>query len=413
MKSVAIIGGNIKILQRARDLGLHVLLLHDFRNEAFTPRCAELCDDVIDVDFVNDYDAVERVILARHEERPFAGVFSLDEDALVAVARLNQLLSLGGNSLPAVWRLKDKVQMRDSLRGSDLSPVEYRHVRDGQDLEGFLRSIERTTVLKPIRGCGSEDVFIVNDVRDVERVWQEARARGYTEMLAEEFLEGPEFSVDTFSADGRHVVLAITRKLMRGSLEIGHSMPSILDAGLADRCSSMVSRFLDLMGVAHGPAHTEIRITADGPRIIESQNRIGGGRLHELMELALGIDVTRMALTVPLGIEPLPEKIDPVGGAAVRYFLPEPGKVLEVSGLANLPKDDKLQVRISVKPGDDVFEQHTSHDRNALGCFVISGGKDETDAVRRAEHILRSIQITTTPEADGGENVPTSSMLEA
>ena len=64
--------------------------------------------------------------------------------------------------------------------------------------------------------------------------------------------------------------------------------------------------FLDAVGLVEGPAHTEIRLARNGPRIIESHNRNGGGRINELVRLTFGFDIKATAPGWACGLgEPL------------------------------------------------------------------------------------------------------------
>ena len=133
-------------------------------------------------------------------------------------------------------------------------------------------------------------------------------ADSFDEFLMEEFLDGPEISVETLTFDGRHVVVAVTDKEIGGPgfVEIGHSQPSGCSAETLREVTRLVTDFLDAVGLRNGPGHTEVKLTSRGPRIVESHNRVGGGRINELAEIAYGVDMERYALGAGFGlVEPL------------------------------------------------------------------------------------------------------------
>lgn len=116
-------------------------------------------------------------------------------------------------------------------------------------------------------------------------------------MLAEEFLSGHEVSVEGFSQDGVHSVVAVTDKLLgeggSGFIEAGHSVPARVDEAIRQGIVDLTGRLLDAVGLVEGPSHTEIMITDAGLRIIESHNRAGGDNIPELVRLAYGVDLVR------------------------------------------------------------------------------------------------------------------------
>ncbi|WP_107048298.1 ATP-grasp domain-containing protein [Streptomyces sp. NRRL F-2747] len=395
---IAIIGGLIEPLRAAHDLGLEVVLIH---NPGGVPSGAEdYCAEILEVDFKNEYDTVERLIVGRHRQSPFRRVFSLTENGLLPAVRINELLGLGGNSIASVQLLKDKAAMRRHLAGTELDTVRHQTVYSAADLDEFRSSIGGPVFVKPTDSAGSIGVFRVDDAEDAKEGWRRLTATGRDEALAEEYLQGPEFSVEGFCADGRHQVITITNTLLHPAYyELGHSMPAALAPDAADAIHRTVQRLIEAVGLTEGPTHTEVRLTPRGPRVIESHNRIGGERIHELMEMAFGIDVPRMSIAVPLGLEPMPDLTDlGTRGAAMRHILPEPGRVLTVSGVTAVPADDPdLRLRIGLGAGDDVAAVVDGVSRDKVACYVLAAGEDVTTAERRCAEVLDTVRITTAP----------------
>ena len=202
--------------------------------------------------------------------------------------------------------LKDKHFMRKRLDEVGISPVMHRVVRSAGELTAFWQDIGGPAFVKPVNGAASIAASRVENAQDAEAAWERITESGYLEGLAEEFLTGPEFSVEAYSWHAEHVVLAMTRKLLAANhLEIGHSMPARMDETAKARAQALVKQMLDAVGLVEGPSHTEIRLTPNGPRIIESHNRAGGSRLFEMMAHAVGVDIIKMAVAVPLGLSPL------------------------------------------------------------------------------------------------------------
>jgi biotin carboxylase len=225
------------------------------------------------------------------------------------------------------------------------------------------------------------------------------RADSFEEFLMEEFLDGPEISVETLSFDGRHVVVAVTDKPEFGShgfVEIGHSQPSGCSAETLREVTRVVTDFLDAVGLGNGPAHTELKLTSRGPRIIESHNRIGGNRINELVEVAYGIDMERYALGIRFGlVEPLTTSPEPRGGSAYRAITPEPGRVVEVTGVDAVRADPAfVDLHLRVGPGDEVPPLTWNDD--VVG-YIIARGATATEAYANCRRLTAAIHVRTEP----------------
>ncbi|MYW50542.1 ATP-grasp domain-containing protein [Streptomyces sp. SID8376] len=390
---IAILGGRLNILQRAHAAGVGVVLIHD--HGAPDKLAFELCEKVIEVD-LKDFDQVKATVLSEHRKEPFTRVISIAEECLVTAARLNEFLALGGNTATSARLLKDKHLMRRRLEHAALSPVRTRLVSTPQQVETFLTGVGAPIMLKPVTGAGSLNVIKVESVSDITQVWPRIGNAG--PILAEELLVGPEISVESFSRRGEHAVISMTSKTLTENLvEVGHSMPSALGEDQWDAVAELVTDFLRVIGLEEGPCHTEVMLTSDGPRIVESQNRIGGGGIADLLHRSCGYDFIRLAVTVPLGIDPCPAPPAHRTGAAVRFFQAAPGRIVEVRGLAEAMAVEGATIFDPPRVGNSVPELTWSLDR--VNGYVIAEGADVHEAVARCEKVMSMVDIVTMPQS--------------
>src|SRR5262249_51439024 len=146
--------------------------------------------------------------------------------------------------------------------------------------------LKRPAILKPVRGSASCSVIKIDGPAAIEAAWNAFPETERNRFIVEEFLEGPEFSVESFSFNGFHSILAVTEKHCSESfVELGHVLPAALPKQTEDEIVACVRNFLDLVTLKDGPAHTEVKLTLAGPRIVEGHNRVGGDKINELVEL--------------------------------------------------------------------------------------------------------------------------------
>ncbi|MGX1541277.1 ATP-grasp domain-containing protein [Streptomyces adustus] len=317
---------------------------------------------------------------------------------------------LGGelNPAAAIQLLADKHAMRDLLARRGLSPVSFEAAPTRQEVADAVERIGYPAVVKPSALAGSRGVFLWQQPQDRTAWTALVDQYGYDgPFLVEEYLRGPEYSVETLSRDGHHQIVGITEKLLGPPplfVEVGHVHPAPLPAQRRRAVEELTTQFLTACDYRFGPAHTEVIWTERGPRIVESQARLGGDRIPRLVELATGLDIEQ-AVFAALAGRPA-EPVAPTATAIVRFFTFPPGRVDEIRGLetaARLTHVDELSLRLS--PGDTVPAVRDSKSRH--GHVIVSGATAE-EARARCAQVLAAIEVVvdgTPVRADGRTGV--------
>lgn len=405
---VLVVGGKAGIVRKAAALGLDVV--HIQKPSAFDPDVVEHCSQLLLVDY-QDVPTVTALVRALHEQQPFARVFTQTEAAQVVAGHLTDALGLPGNGERTTRLLHDKPALRALLNERGIGPVRTVTRPTAAELRDFVKAAG-SAVLKPTMGSGSLGVRRIASVDEVDEAWAWREAFGLDDFMAEEWLTGEELSVETFSRAGAHTVVAVTGKETgQGVVELGHVVPAPLDGAERQAVISTVEALLDAVGLVDGPAHTELILTAAGPRVIESHSRRGGDRINELVRLVHGVDLEEAAYRLALDGDPLPRRAEPKGAAAIRFLVAEPGTVTSVTGTAQAEAmDGVVQVDVQVEPGDTVHELRWSEDR--CGHVVVRAA-DAQAAVRLAADVAARIVITTEPAAgDDGRSATLGTLLD-
>lgn len=230
-------------------------------------------------------------------------------ELLRETSALAAALDLPYHSAETARLLTDKSAQRGRLRARGLDAtrsVELRHV---DELPEAVAEVGLPAVLKPSTGRGSHNTHRLDDHSSAVRTGAECLATGDVPYVLEEFLEGVErpgfgdyVSVETvLLPEGAHH-LAVTGKfpLVPPFRECGQFWPSGLDEEDEREVLALTTTVLGALGVAHGITHTEWKLTADGPRLIEVNGRLGGW-IAELTERATGEDLLALAARVACG----------------------------------------------------------------------------------------------------------------
>jgi biotin carboxylase len=351
---------------------------------------------------VMDYTCIDEVVaVARtwHAIDRFDAIVSFAEHGMHAASVCAIELGLPGANLSAVIHTRDKIKMRALLASHGVATVAYQPCDTIEEAAEFLSRLGKPIILKPYAGGGSAGVARVAEPGELAAAWAWARASTQERILAEEFIEGPEFSVESVSAHGRHEVAMITEKLTTGAphfIELGHQVPPRLDEDTQAQVRSMVVRFLELIDQQVSPAHTEIRLTPQGPKIIESQTRIGGDQIWEMCEMVSGIDQMSETIANLVG-RPAPQRTPRAPAAAIRFFALENVRVDAVDGV-DLAKASPGVVRVNctLKPGAELGPLKWSESRQG---YVLCTGDDVHAAIANAEHALGQVRVDNSPLA--------------
>jgi ATP-grasp domain/L-amino acid ligase C-terminal domain 2 len=407
-RPLLLIGGPPDQLQKAHALGLDIIYCQF--PEEFKPEYSEMIKGAILADYT-DWDTLRPLVRAAHEVWRFPAAVSLTEAGLEPCGRVNDLLGLGGTSYAVSHRFTDKLVMRRHLAAEapgSPSAIAAAPMTGASGMLAFGAEHGYPFIVKPARGTASFGVLRVTGPESVNSVWQRVRelreddshplTRGFdfSEFMMEEYVDGAFHTVETFSFNGRHVLITITEATTLAEFYVhdGHAIPARLEPQVVKQVTDAVATFLDAMGLRDGPAHTEIKLTQRGPVVIESQNRVGGALFSDMMRAVYGIDPQSMAISWPLGLVDEPARWPaPEGGAASWLLLAGPGRIAQIRGLDHVRDDPAtLAISISATPGDVVRQFDASWD--GLG-HVAARGADAGAASEQCRRLLSRIEVIT------------------
>ncbi|SEU35756.1 ATP-grasp domain-containing protein [Stigmatella erecta] len=389
--NIILLGAKRFISERAWQLGARPWIIqHPERAEDWVNRQSERV-------LLMDYEdpALIPMLKAAHAVTPFTSAITIAEEALLPCARINQALGLPGTPLELVEKTRDKPSMRRVLDSGGFSPVQWAAVKVPADAAAFAGRVGYPFILKPVDGVGSIGVRLVHGAQELEGV-----LNGKSAWIAEEYLDGPEYSVECFSFGGRHVILGINVETKNpdptGSafLEVAHQVPAPMSPERDREVRAFIRGFLDVLGLKDGPTHTELKYTAKGPRIVETHTRLGGDRLWDLVRLTTGYDLVDMTLQWAMGtLKPLEADPLPQGGAAIQYFTPPPGRLKRLHGMQALRRiPGVVDISLMVDVGATIRPAMQSEDRAG---FVIAQGPTAVQALEICQEVRQRLVFDT------------------
>lgn len=386
MRKIMILGASIlqcPAIEKAIEMGLGVIAV-DMNSEAAGFKVPGIIKEVIStIDTTAILEAAKR-----HE---INGILTLASDMpMQSVAIVSHEMGLIGISVDTALKATNKAFMRDALKEAGIPVPLYFRVKGKEEFRGAVKKVREAgykCIVKPVDNSGSRGVDLLAFDADLEKAYDYTInfSRG-GEIIVEEYMEGPEVSVETLAVNGDVHVIQITDKLTTGApyfVEMGHSQPSQLDRKTQEKIRCVAISANKAIGIQNGPSHTEIKVTKDGPKIVELGARLGGDCITtHLIPLSTGVDMVECSIRIALGEKPNMEpKWDK--GSAIRYFKTGIGTVKGIRGIANAEEvEGVVQVSIVHGVGEQMEKIKSSVDRAG---FVIAKANDAKNAVKIAE----------------------------
>ncbi|WP_274563196.1 ATP-grasp domain-containing protein [Streptomyces spiramyceticus] len=344
----------------------------------------------------------EVVALARtvHELEPVTRITTFWEHDQDRAAAVGAALGVATHSPETVRLVQDKHAMRERLREAGVEDTAAGRAYGEADLLAFGESAGYPFIVKPTAGTASFGVTLVHSPEEAAAAYRTATGDfpGIARLgvLAEQYHSGPQYSVEAFSEAAEHVVVAITRKYSdpKNMVELGHVLPAPLEPATQEAIGDHVGRVLDALGVEFGPTHTEIVLTADGPRIIETHLRVGGDEIFNLTKDAVGVDMIDFQTRQAFGDKVLPdirailESDRAPRCEAIWYTAPEASGTF--MGLADGDEaSSNPDVTVLLTPG----EQLTGHGSFARIARARASAPNAEDALARARSTVNGLSF--------------------
>jgi biotin carboxylase len=211
--------------------------------------------------------------------------------------------------------------------------------------------------------------------------------------IAEEYVDGPEVTVQAVSIGGEFHPLLVTDRVTASppafGVALAHVWPCVYQTQAAIDAARAAAGAL---GVRNGPTYTQIRLAHDGPKVLEVAARLGGGHDAELVEAVTGIRLNDLAIDFALGEKACVYQTQALhGGGCVVFLVAPEGALREVTGVEQARSvEGVLDVRVYREPGHVFGPLVRGSDRAGA---VIAVGESREQALERARAAADEIRF--------------------
>ena len=401
MKKLLVLAAGIlqvPIIKRAREMGYYVIAADG------NPNAVGL--QYADKQICANITSEEEMVAIAKQEQIDGVIHPCSEVSMNVMGRIHDELNLSGVSRKQAVVATNKHLMREAFKKGDApSPISIL-AKSAEDAWEQFMAMPGDAILKPSRNSGSRGIAKVskgsNGVSEVSKedfyklydiALEESRDNS---VLIEQFIEGPEFSVDIIVCEGKVNVLTVTDNKTTEAphfVELGHNQPSCFPEETVALIKDAAVRGVKALGVDKCACHAEVKVQDGKAYLMEIGARMGGDFISTVLtRLSTGIDMVAAAIDCALNIEPdLTPKAAPQG-VCIRYFCPKPGKLVSISNTEVLDDPRVHEWEIYHQVGDEIPEVTSSLCRSG---HVIVTEETPQKAIAYAESLLNEVKMET------------------
>lgn len=364
-KSILVFGGGslqISIIKLCKQLGLKTIVI-DPDCKAEGQKFAESFE-VIDG---NDFEGTCRIV----EKYNIKAIITAATDKpLVMMARIAEKYSFPFFPVETAISSTDKYKMKQIFRKNNIPCAQ------GILINHIVENLNYPLILKPRDNSGSRGVIYCKNKNDAENAIHEVKQHTKTDtILAEEYIDGKEFSIECLHSNNSTHIIQITEKLttpLPYNVELGHIQPAELEPKTDKDIKELMINIAQSFGFQNCASHTELKINKKGIYIIETSPRLGGDFItSHLVPLSTGINIEKELIALSLNQKPIITK-NKNHASAVFYFNFEEGVVKQIPNPDTFKKmKGIIDIKLNLKEGMVINKIKSSLDR--YGYFILHG----------------------------------------
>ena len=393
MKKLMILGASvlqIPAIVEAKKMGIYVIAVDMNPNaEGFSYADKKIVVSTTDT----------KKVLEAARENNIDGIMTIASDRpMLTVAKVAKELNLIGIDEETAINATNKSKMRDALKKSSVPIPMYFSVDDYDQYKEAIEKIKNKNykaIVKPADNSGRIRLIENYQEQELEKIYKYCKENSNSGCLVvEEFMQGPEVSLETISYKGICHVIQVTDKITTGPpyfVEMGHNQPSSLDKDTLEKIKKVAIDANKAIGIENGPSHTEIKVTEDGPKVVELGARLGGDNITtHLVPYSTGVNMVEACINIALGQEvDIRKKFEKA--SATRYKKCDIGKIIKITGVDQAKKIQGVKdVKVVHGVGEESRQIKSSNDRVA---YVISQAENTSKATLSCEKALEKIKI--------------------
>lgn len=403
MKTIVFIGtqksgSSREAIKAGERLGYYTVLLTDRttfiekRTEFPDVHLMQLCD-------INNIDEIKNIIKRLQlKALDISAIVSFVDPYCRTACILCEELGINHFTTIAVSKMLNKIHSRKILSNTPYVPY-YNVFTKHSELDKNQIEKQLPAIMKSPNSTGSNDVYRINNFKEFKYYLKRLLSK-YPDkpVLVEEFLDGPQYLVETMFYENKLHIIAIFKQeitFVQKFIVTGYNFITNNDEAFLDSLNIAIENIIKAHGMKQGPCHLEMRLVNKQWKLIEVNPRISGGAMNNIIETALGINLVEETLKIALGEKP---NFEPkyINHTFTQYvIMSETGVLEKVTGRNKARKCTGVKI-VYVKPkkGTILTPPVSMGSRYA---YVIATGETENQARNNAKYAASLIKFWLLP----------------
>lgn len=399
-KAVMVLGAGVMqlpMIRKAKEMGLFVIA-SDKNSEA--PGFME-ADYALKLDIKSAW-AHAMWAGANRDKFNISGVVA-GADVAITAAAISNALGLPGISIETAERSNNKSMMKSRWLADGIPTPWAEEVGSLEEARAAVMKTGLPCMVKAIDNAASRGSRRIDAIEELEEALTDAKNHSTTgTALIEEFVEGPEQSVELIVWKGVHYRFGIVDRHFGFSpfpIETGHTNPSALPEADQEELYRVAQAAATSLGIDFGPYKADTMMTKKGPMVLELPARLSGGfHSQYTTPSATGLEPQKMALALAAGLEVKKEYHTPSRDRVTicKAVFPEPGRIESITGLDEakaLPGVEEIFMMAGV---GDVIPPYRNCGHRV--CYIIASGEGASEAEANWLRAAEAVRINTSPE---------------
>lgn len=323
-------------------------------------------------------------------------ILGATEQLQVPMAEARKVLDVEGMDIDTAMNFRDKSRMKMLFDENKIPCARHALVHDLSEAIQFTKTCPYPVVAKPVAGAGAQATFRVTTDEEMHNAFSSLGHASADGVIIEEFIQGEEFSLDTFSHNGKVFGQTINQyyptpleamtnpwiqwRVILRKEHNGKAFDDIRKAG---------KKALDILGMKTGLSHLEWFRRPDGSiAISEVAARPPGAQFTTLISRACEIDVVRTWAKLMVFDEVVSPEIKYCSGAAYLRGQGE-GRVSHVEGLQEV-RTKYADLISDIRVPQHGQEKSVSYEGEG---FVILRHPDATVVEHALKEIVETVKV--------------------
>lgn len=296
----------------AKDLGFNVVVLDANPNAEEVP----LADKFYRID-LKDRESIFECAEKLKKTENLKGIFTAGTDFSSSVSYAGEKLGFSCHSFESTLNATIKPRMRRCFEENNVPSPKFFSIKFDEIPDEFakekvfsaVKSLGFPCVVKPADNMGARGCRMI---RSEEEAWNSVLAAAENSrsrtVILEEYMEGPEYSIDALVFNGTMTITGFADRHIFYKpyfIEMGHTMPSSVENSKKLELIAAFAKGVSALGLSCGAAKADIKYTKNGPQIGEIAARLSGGYMSGwTFPYSSGINLTEQAILIAAGKEP-------------------------------------------------------------------------------------------------------------